>query len=111
MSMVSKERVLNAISTNLQALSGSRGKQENLIQFAEMLGFSLRDADQGLSHAVVMGGATGPGETWPLDWNHARAILSSEQIWQIEQAYSRIIEEFPEDLKHAHPNVFKYGPG
>jgi hypothetical protein len=54
-----------------------------------------------------MGGATGPGETWLLDWNQARALLTSQQIGQIEQAYLRIIEEFPEDLKHAHPNVFR----
>ena len=107
MSMVSVERILSSISANLQALSGLRDKQENLIQFAEMLAFSLRDVDQGLSHVVVMGGATGPGETWPLHWQQARALLSSEQVGQIEQAYSRIIEDFPEDLKQAHQNVFK----
>jgi hypothetical protein len=107
MSMVSKERIVSAIGANLQALSGLRGKQENLIQFAEMLRFSLRSVDQGLSHAIVMGGATGPGEEWPLHWHEARRLLSSEQVGQIEQAYSRIIEDFPEDLKQAHPNVFK----
>jgi hypothetical protein len=107
MGMVSKERILSAIGANLQALSGLRCKQENLIQFAEMLGFSLRNVDQGLSHTIVMGGATGWGETWPLHWQEARRFLNSEQVCEIEQAYSRIIEDFPKDLKQAHSNVFK----
>ncbi len=107
MTMVSNERILGSIGNNLQALSGIRGKQENLIQFAETLGFSLRDVDQGLSHAIVMGGATGAGDVWPLHWQEARNLLSAEQVKQIEEAYVKIIDQFPQELKDKHPNAFK----
>jgi hypothetical protein len=107
MTMVSTERILGSIGNNLQALSGIRGKQENLIQFAETLGFSLLDVDQGLSHAIVLGGATGAGDVWPLHWQQARNLLSAEQVKQIEEAYAKIIDQFPQELKDEHPNAFR----
>src|SRR5579863_8598995 len=104
--MASKRQILECVNNNLTALSGLRGTQENLIAFAELLRFSLKDIEQGLSHAIVMGGATGPGDTWPLGWQDARNSLSAEQVKAIEEAYLRIIESFPQELKKNHAAVF-----
>ena len=106
MAMVSKERILNCVSNNLTALSGLRGKQENLIAFAELLRFPLKNVDLGLSHAIVMGGAVGPGDSWPLGWRDARDSLSPEQVRAVEEAYLKIIENFPQELKESYAALF-----
>jgi hypothetical protein len=61
MAIVSNQRIWDCIANNLQALSGLRGKQENLIRFANMQGFTLRDVDRSFSHAIVMGARAAPG--------------------------------------------------
>jgi hypothetical protein len=106
MAMVSKERILGCVNNNLQALSCSRGKQENLIDFAELLKFSLKDVGLGLSHAIVMGGAVGRGDVWPLGWQEARTLMSADEVRAVEAAYVEIIANFPQDLKDSHAVVF-----
>jgi hypothetical protein len=104
--MIGQREILSCVTNNLQSLSFSRQKQEILVEFGEMLGFSVKDVDQGLAHIVVMGGAIGRGETWPLGWRDARLHLSAEQVSAIEAEYLKIVDGFPQDLKDGHPKVF-----
>jgi len=106
MALVGQQEILNCINSNLHTLSFSRQKQEILIEFAERLGFSVKDADQGLLHIVVMGGAIGPGETWPLSWRDAQKSLTNDQVRAAKEAYLKIVEDFPQDLKDSHAAVF-----
>jgi hypothetical protein len=104
--MVSKDRILQCVNNNLQALSCVRGKQENLIGFAEILNFPLKDIERGLSHAIVMGGAIGRGDVWPIGWQEARTFLNTDEVRAIEAAYLKIIDNFPQDLKDSHAIIF-----
>jgi len=105
--MVTKQKILGSVGNSFQALAGIRAKQEILIAIAEQLGFSLRDVDRGLSHAIVFGGAAGPGDVWPLGWIQARESLNEAEIKAIEAGYLKIIDEkFPAELKKEHPKVF-----
>jgi hypothetical protein len=106
MAMVSKEKILGSIATNLHVLSRQRAKQKSLINLAEMLGFNLRDVDQGLEHALMFGGASGPGDEWPLGWRQAQDYLTSEEVQAIRDSYIRAIDSFPAELKEQHSELF-----
>jgi hypothetical protein len=71
-----------------------------------MQGFTLRDVDRSLSHAIVIGGASSPGDAWPLHWREARSLLNADQVQKIEDAYRQIVDHFPEELKEQHPTLF-----
>lgn len=104
--MVSQKRILDCLRSELTSLASSRQKQLILIEFAENLGFSLKDVDQALQHIIVFGGAVGPGDVWPLDWARAQPYLSAEQVHKVRDAYLRIVDEFPRYLKEGHAAVF-----
>jgi hypothetical protein len=106
MALVGQQEISNCINNNLRALSVSRQKQEILVEFAERLGFSVKDVDQGLLHIIVMGGAIGRGEVWPLGWRDAQKSLTDDQVRAVEEAYLKIVEDFPQDLKDSHAKVF-----
>jgi hypothetical protein len=90
----------------MHSLAVSRTKQEALVRFADLLKFPIGDPTAGLDHIIVMGGATGPGESWPLGWSGAKEFMTPEQIEQVMLAYKRIVNDLPDDLKKAYPNVF-----
>jgi hypothetical protein len=77
-----------------------------IIRFANMQGFTLRDVDRSLSHAIVMGGASSPGDAWSLHWREARSLLTADQVQKGEDAYKEIIDHFPDELKEQHPKLF-----
>jgi hypothetical protein len=106
MAMVSQERILDCLRLELTALASSRQKQLILIEFAEKLGFSLRNADQALQEIIVFGGSVGPGDVWPMGWMQAQPYLSAEQVQKVKEAYLRIVDEFPQYLKEGHATVF-----
>jgi len=106
MAMVSQERILECLRRELSALASSRQKQLILIEFAEKLGFSLRDVDRALKEIVVFGGSVGPGDVWPVGWMQAQPYLSTEQVQKVKEAYLRIVDEFPPYLKDGHATVF-----
>ena len=106
MGMVSQERILDCLRLELILLASSRQKQLILIEFAEKLGFSLRNADQALQQIIVFGGSVGPGDVWPLGWMQAQQYLSVEHVQKVREAYLKIIDEFPQYLKETHAGVF-----
>lgn len=111
MAMVSQERILECLRLELSALASSRQKQLILIEFAEKLGFSLRNVDQALQEIIVFGGSVGPGDEWPRGWIQAREYLSAEQVQKVKEAYLRIVNEFPQYLKEGHATIFADFPG
>ena len=104
--MVSQERILECLRRELSALASSRQKQLILIEFAEKLGYSLRNVDQSLQEVIVFGGSVGSGDVWPLGWVDAQSYLSAEQIHKVKEAYLGIVNEFPQYLKEGHAAVF-----
>jgi hypothetical protein len=107
MANVSPDRICDCISRRLQSLTRQRSSQENLLRFAESLGFTLRDVDRCLSHAIPMGGASGRGDVWPLDWYEARGRLNPDHVLFFEGAFRRIVDQFPHDLKEQYPKLFE----
>jgi hypothetical protein len=107
MTNVSEERICVCIGRRLHSLERQRSVQENLLCFADSLGFTLRDVDRCLSHAIPMGGASGRGDVWPLDWNEARRSLNPDHVRFFEDAFRRIVDKIPHDLKEQYPTLFE----